>query len=83
MHIENRLIELLAEKRRKDKRRWSYRDVYEKTGITPATLSRFAQQKHNLYDGDILAKLCTFLECNVGDLLVVVEDTDPGQQAGV
>jgi DNA-binding Xre family transcriptional regulator len=79
MHIENRFRELLEVKRRKDRRRWSYQDIFGVTGITPATLSRFAQQKHEQYDGETLAKLCEFLGCEVGDLLVIVRDDEPGQ----
>jgi DNA-binding Xre family transcriptional regulator len=76
--IENRFMELLEVKRRKDKKkRWSYREIAEAIGISPATLTRFAQQRHNQYDSETLITLCGFLECEVGDLLVLVEDDDP------
>lgn len=75
--IENRFAELLERKRRRDRSmRWTYREIAEHTGISPATLTRFAQQRHNQYDSETLAKLCEFLDCDIGDLLVLVSDED-------
>ncbi len=82
-HIENRFRELLEIKQRQDKRKWTYRDIYEETGISPATLSRFAQQTHNQYGSEALAKLCEFLGCTIGELLILVDDDDQGQPVAV
>jgi len=82
--VENRFEELLAEKRRRDRKNWSYREIAEVTGISPSTLTRFARQRHEQFDAGTLAKLCDFLGCTVGDLLVLVEDEAPlGQQVAV
>jgi putative transcriptional regulator len=83
--IENRFTELLERKRRRDKaKKWTYREIADETGISPATLTRYAQQRHNQFDNDTLAKLCEFLDCTVGDLLVLVdEDAEPGQVVAV
>lgn len=72
--IENRFTELLERKRRKEKRDWTYRDIAEETGISPATLTRFAKQRHNQFDAETLITLCNFLNCTVGELLVIVDD---------
>jgi DNA-binding Xre family transcriptional regulator len=74
--IENRFLELLAEKRRKDRHPWTYEDISQATGISPGTLVRYAQQRHGMYDRDTLAKLCEFFDCSIGELLVLVEEPD-------
>ena len=82
--IENRFLELLAEKRRLERKSWTYRDIYAETGITPSALSKLAQQANSGYDGYTLARLCVFLGCSLGDLLVLVhEDPEPGQLLAV
>lgn len=82
--VENRFEELLAEKRRQDRKNWSYREIAEVTGISPSTLTRFARQRHEQFDAGTLAKLCEFLGCTVGDLLVLVKDEAPlGQRVAV
>ncbi len=42
--------------------------------MSPATLSRFAQQHHTQYDADTLVRLCLFPDASVADLLVIVDD---------
>lgn len=83
--VENRFEELLAEKRRRERKKWSYREIAEVTGISPSTLTRFARQRHEQFDAGTLAKLCDFLDCTIGDLLVLAGDdeADVGQPAGV
>ncbi len=81
--VENRFAALLAEKRRRDKKQWTYRDIAAVTGISTSTLSRFSQQKHEQFDGETLATLCEFLGCTLGELLVLTEqDASEGQQLG-
>jgi len=81
--VQNRFLELLAEKRRKDRREWTYEDVSAATGLSPGTLVRLAQQRHGMYDKRTLAKLCEFFQCDIGDLLVLVEDEEQGQSVAV
>ena len=71
-HIENRFSELLAQKNRRDRRNWTYEDISRATGISPGTLVRFARQRHKMVDMTVLAKLCDFFDCEIGELLVVV-----------
>lgn len=77
--IENRFLELLEIKRRRDRKTWTYREIYTETGITPSALTRFAQQSHIMYDVATLARLCEFLECEPGDLLILIKDDEKGQ----
>jgi DNA-binding Xre family transcriptional regulator len=79
--VANRFKELVAIKERRDDRRWTYREISAATGINPATLTRFANQRHEQMDLKTLAKLCEFLSCKVGELLIL-EDDDLGQRAG-
>jgi len=72
--IENRFLELLAAKRRRDRKPWTYREIQAETGITPAALSKLAQQGNAMYDSSTIARLCEFLECTVGELLVLADD---------
>ncbi|HMN14359.1 MAG TPA: helix-turn-helix transcriptional regulator [Bellilinea sp.] len=82
--VENRFEELLAEKRRRDRKNWSYREIAEVTGISPSTLTRFARQRHEQFDANTLATLCDFLDCSIGELLILVdEEASPGQLVGV
>lgn len=82
--VENRFEELLAKKRRRERKNWSYREIAEVTGISPSTLTRFARQRHTQFDADVLARLCDFLECTPGELLILVDDEAPsGQPVGV
>ena len=83
-HIENRFGELLAEKKRRDKKKWTYEDISAATNVSPGTLVRFARQQHSMFDAKTLASLCEFFECEIGDLLVVVADEDdPGRVAAL
>ncbi|HML23375.1 MAG TPA: helix-turn-helix transcriptional regulator [Aggregatilinea sp.] len=79
--VKNRFTELLERKRRVENKSWTYREIQEEIGLTPATLSRFAQQKHDQFDATTLATLCNFLGCTVGDLLYI-EDESKGQRVG-
>lgn len=82
--IENRFAELLERKRRRDRRKWTYREIAKEIGISPATLTRFAQQRHNQYDSETLVKLCSFLDSAIDEFLVIVGDEDEqGQQVAV
>jgi putative transcriptional regulator len=41
----------------------------EETGINRRTLALLAENRMARYDADVLARLCSYLECDVGDLL--------------
>lgn len=72
--IQNRFTELLAVKRRRDKKSWTYREISAETGINPATLTRFAQQRHEQLDVETLARLCHFLGVEIGEFLYLTPD---------
>ncbi|MFT6446321.1 helix-turn-helix domain-containing protein [Pseudophaeobacter arcticus] len=68
MAIEVRLAVLLAE------RRISGKALAEHVGITEANLSLLRQGKVKGVRFETLAKVCEFLDCQPGDLLVYVPD---------
>lgn len=74
--IENRFTELLAEKRRRERRDWTYEDISAATGLSTGTLVRFAQQRHKMIDLAVLTTLIEFFNCSLGDLLVVSESQE-------
>lgn len=74
MVIQNRFKELLAQKERREGRRISYQEIKEVTGVDTSTLSRWATNQVAGADFNTLDKLCEYLECGVGELLVRDDD---------
>ncbi len=70
MAIEVRLAVLLAE------RRISGKALAEHVGITEANLSLLRQGKVKGVRFETLTKVCEFLDCQPGDLLVYVPDKE-------
>ena len=75
--IKSRLKELMAERERQTGDRVTYAKIHEATGIWPRGLSTLAtnQQKH--VGLNTISRLCEYFDCQVGDLLVYVPDSDP------
>lgn len=49
-------------------------EVRKATGISPATFTKL--KKNEVVSLDILLKLCKYLECDIGDIVEVVRDTN-------
>jgi len=49
-------------------------DVVRETGINRSTLTRLYHETTSRIDFETLETLCRFLECEVGELLEVVDD---------
>jgi putative transcriptional regulator len=73
MAIYNRLKILIAEKEFRDGVKLPYRTIAKATGISPTTLTKYINQGGGI-DAGTLEKLCRFLECQPGDLLVFSPD---------
>ena len=52
-------------------RRYSIKDVHEKTGLSRGTISNLYNDRATRIDYDTIAKLCELFGCDVGSLLVV------------
>lgn len=72
MAIHCRLSTIMGEKRLR------MTDVADGAGLARSTVFGLWHDKTRKVDYDVLDKLCRFLNCQPGDLLVYVED---GQQA--
>lgn len=70
------LIKLLDEKSFREKRRITLSEVSEKTGISRATLTRIANVPGNVTNTDTINALCKYFECEPGELLSYVEETE-------
>ncbi len=68
--IRNRFWVLLKEKERREGRKISLRQAAHESGITFPTLSWWKNQKVTQFSGDVLVRLCEYLGCEVGELLV-------------
>jgi len=71
--LVNRFKELLAVKERREKRKISQREVARETGLTKRTVDSYAKNSLTRYDAPIVLKLCNYLGCTPGDLLVIEE----------
>ncbi len=74
MTIQNRLKILLAEKELREGRKLTYRTVAKETGLSIDTLTAYMTQRVNRFDKSTLETLCTYLSCDVGDLLQFLPD---------
>lgn len=62
---------LLAEKELRERRTISLRKVVAETGVANSTVLRLANNTIKRVPLDELAVLCAYLECEVGDLLLL------------
>lgn len=77
--LRNNLTVLLAQKARKERRRISLRRLAEETGINPYTVYAIANDTIKEYSKEVIVKLCGYLDCNVGELLVIEETAEEHQ----
>ena len=49
------------------------KDLAERAGISPASIAKLGRNEN--VNTDILLKICIALECDVSDIMEVVEDT--------
>lgn len=74
--ITIKLHEILYEKQRQngDARPISLRDLADRVGVHRESLRRFAANEMERVPLDLVAKLCVYLNCKVGDLLVLEDE---------
>lgn len=75
MKILNRLDELIAVKERNEGRRLPLRVITEETGLGISTIWSWRHNTVTRYDATVIAALCKWVPCEVGELFIVM-DTD-------
>lgn len=74
-HIEVRLQELVrAKAAREGADKIPYETIAKDTGISYATVASYMKGQVERPHLGVLAKFCKWLDCEIGDLLVYVED---------
>lgn len=73
--IQIRLRELMTVKGRRERRRITYEDIYQQTGIANATLTRLADDRADMVGMSVIDRLCSHFDCQTGDLFVNVGET--------
>ena len=74
--IQCRLRELMAAKGRRERRKITYGDILEQTGVSKNTLTRLANDKASMVGTSTINRLCTYFDCQPGDLFVHVPDPE-------
>jgi putative transcriptional regulator len=74
--VRSNTLVLLAQKAQREQRRITLKKVADETGISYYTLNAIAHDTIREYPRDALAKLCSYFDCDIGDLLTVVEVPD-------
>lgn len=69
-----RVQELIAEKAFTEKRRIPLQEVADATDINRVTLSKLINQHGAVVRTDVLDKLCTYFQCQIGELMVHVPE---------
>lgn len=70
--VRSKLKELVARKERERGESITGETIAEATGLNVGTVSRWMQPKPlQRIDGDVVARLCVYLGCELGDLLYI------------
>lgn len=79
----NRLSILLAEKAFKEDRRITLEEVARESGVALSTVKAYVRQSDPVtrFDAAVIAKLCAYFGCEIGDLLVIVGDESPEKKS--
>lgn len=72
--VKSNFTQLLLDKQQAEGRRISARQVAIATGLKDYTVYAFANNTLKEYPGEALARLCTYFNCTVGELLVLVDE---------
>lgn len=75
--IQNRMKELVAIKERQDGRRYTHEDIAAITGVSRGSITTYMNNRAGRFDEAVLLRICSWLDCTIGDLLVIVSDESP------
>jgi putative transcriptional regulator len=74
--IRFRLAELISDKAFNERRIITFAEIAEATGIHRATLSKMANQPGAKIGSEIIDKLCSYFDCQPGELMVFIKGSD-------
>lgn len=72
--MRNRLKELVIEKMGREKVIIKEADIARATGMTRQNINKWMNNQIKMYSGEAISSLCNYLNCKVGDLIVLVDD---------
>ncbi len=76
--MRSNLRVLAAQKSQQERRRISLRTVAEETTINPYTVYGIANDTIREYPKEVIEKLCSYFDCELNDLLKLVEEPVEG-----
>ena len=71
--MKSNFLVLLAAKQQRTGKRISLKQVAKEAGVPAYTVYGFANNTLKEYPGDVIAKLCVYLDCTIGELLTLEE----------
>ena len=74
--IQCRLRELIGAKGRQEHRRITYDDILSQFGVNKTTLTKLANDRASMVGISVIDRLCTYFQCQPGDLFIHTEETD-------
>jgi putative transcriptional regulator len=69
-HIKDLMLKRSASIRRKI----TYEDVVQDTGLSKITLSRMSSKLGHRVNIDVIERLCTYFDCTPNDLMTIIPD---------
>ncbi len=69
--LKNRMLILVTEKERHLGRRITQKEIAQDIGVSEPLVGRWMKNQVKQYDSEVLEKLCTYFNCDVGDLLYI------------
>lgn len=81
MTVRNRLKDLIAEKAKRDGRASiPAMEIAKAVGMTRQNMSKWVNNDIKGYDSKTLTAFCRYFNCQVGDLIVHVEEPQPAPE---
>lgn len=71
MLVENRLIDLLADKMKRERRVIPMAEVAKECGMSRQNISKWFNNHVKSYPTQSIAAFCTYFNCTPGDLIVI------------
>lgn len=74
IRMRNKLLDLIQAKQRKEKRLISQRELAARLGISVNTLKKWIRQDVQMYDEEVVGKICEYFDVSdIGDLFYLEE----------